>query len=56
GSRKSVDLPPVPPAPGKQRNTVLPEFPGGNSGVIGTNSGISSLGGGGVTNIALEDD
>ncbi|KAH8402676.1 hypothetical protein KR215_004811, partial [Drosophila sulfurigaster] len=55
GTSKSVDLPPVPPAPGKQRNTVLPEFPGGNSGVIGPNSGISSVGGG-VTNIALEDD
>ncbi|KAH8360218.1 hypothetical protein KR093_011444, partial [Drosophila rubida] len=56
GTSKSVDLPPVPPAPGKQRNTVLPEFPGGNSSVIAPNSGISSLGTGGVTNIALEDD
>lgn len=45
-----MDLPAVPPAPGKQRKPTLPEFPGANS--VQNNSGIT----GGVTNIALEDD
>ncbi|KAH8242882.1 hypothetical protein KR032_002752 [Drosophila birchii] len=52
GTSKSVDLPPVPPAPGKQRST-LPEFPvSGN--VTTTPPGGSGFGG--VTNAALEDD
>ncbi|XP_017007413.1 uncharacterized protein [Drosophila takahashii] len=49
---KSVDLPPVPPAPGKQRST-LPEFPVSGS-VTTTAPGFS--GAGGATNAALEDD
>ncbi|KRG02369.1 uncharacterized protein Dmoj_GI25552 [Drosophila mojavensis] len=51
-NRKSVDLPTVPPAPAKQRTTTLPDFPI----VANNNSGISSLGAGGVTNRALEED
>ncbi|XP_017035629.1 uncharacterized protein [Drosophila kikkawai] len=52
GTSKSVDLPPVPPAPGKQRST-LPEFPvSGN--VTTTPPGGSGFNG--VTNAALEDD
>ncbi|XP_016960015.1 uncharacterized protein LOC108031283 [Drosophila biarmipes] len=46
---KSVDLPAVPPAPGKQRST-LPEFP--VSGAVTT----TAPGPGGATNAALEDD
>ncbi|XP_017058177.1 uncharacterized protein LOC108099294 [Drosophila ficusphila] len=49
---KSVDLPAVPPAPGKQRST-LPEFPG--SGSV-TTSAPGGPGSGGATNAALEDD
>ncbi|BFF90498.1 uncharacterized protein DMAD_09007 [Drosophila madeirensis] len=51
GTSKSVDLPTVPPAPGKQRST-LPEFP------VPTTSAPARGGGGpsGVTNAALEDD
>ncbi|KAH8382040.1 hypothetical protein KR009_001553, partial [Drosophila setifemur] len=52
GTSKSVDLPPVPPAPGKQRST-LPEFP--VSGSV-TTSQPGGSGPGGVTNSALEDD
>jgi len=52
GTGKSVDLPPVPPAPGKQRST-LPEFPVAGS-VTTTAPGGS--GPGGAINVALEDD
>ncbi|XP_017088560.1 uncharacterized protein [Drosophila bipectinata] len=48
---KSVDLPPVPPAPGKQRST-LPEFP--VSGSVTTSQ--PGPGFNGVSNAALEDD
>ncbi|KAH8346503.1 hypothetical protein KR084_001666, partial [Drosophila pseudotakahashii] len=51
GTSKSVDLPPVPPAPGKQRST-LPEFP--VSGSVTSAPGGSRAGG--ATNAALEDD
>ncbi|XP_003736560.2 uncharacterized protein LOC108154288 [Drosophila miranda] len=47
---KSVDLPPVPPAPGKQRST-LPEFP-----VPTTSAPVGGGGPSGATNAALEDD
>lgn len=52
GTSKSVDLPPVPPAPGKQRST-LPEFP--VSGSV-TTSQPTGPGFNGVSNAALEDD
>ncbi|KAH8279012.1 hypothetical protein KR018_012281 [Drosophila ironensis] len=52
GTSKSVDLPPVPPAPGKQRST-LPEFP--VSGSVNS-SQPAGYGAGGVTNSGLEDD
>ncbi|KAH8318775.1 hypothetical protein KR074_005848, partial [Drosophila pseudoananassae] len=51
GTSKSVDLPPVPPAPGKQRST-LPEFP--VSGSVTTSQ--PGPGFNGVSNAALEDD
>ncbi|XP_017131063.1 uncharacterized protein LOC128260019 [Drosophila gunungcola] len=51
---KSVDLPPVPPAPGKQRST-LPEFPVSGSVTTSAPGGFGSAPGG-ATNAALEDD